>query len=294
MLVIDGAMGTLLAARGFRVDGPAFATPLVFERPDAVARVHADYASAGATVHTAATFRATPEALAAHAAWSGHPVPPAGEVARAAIALARTSVPRSHKVAGSLASIADCYRPDEVGLGARAAHRAHARRLADGGADLILCETFADIDEATIALEESRATGLDVWVALTAGPDESLLRVGDVRRAAERMVSGGASAVLINCTRARATAAFVRALSGLSIPFGAYANAGKSQDSVGWLVDWGAPSPTSKELAELALNYAQCADEWVDAGATLLGGCCGTTPAHVAALAGRWRNDQGK
>jgi S-methylmethionine-dependent homocysteine/selenocysteine methylase len=294
MLVIDGAMGTMLAARGHRVDGPAFSAPAVFESPDAVSRLHAEYAAAGATVHTAATFRATPAALDAHARASGRPVPSAEAVVREAVSLARRAVPSTHRVAGSLASTADCYRPGEVARDARASHREQVRRLAAAGVDLILCETFADADEAAIALAEARATGLPVWVALTGGPDTELLQVADIRRAAERMVTGGASAVLINCTRAVSTGAFVRALSGLPVPFGAYANAGKPEDGLGWVPDWGVPPPSSKELAIMAFNYSKVAEEWVDNGATVLGGCCGTTPDHIAALSTRFGLSRGK
>ena len=126
-------------------------------------------------------------------------------------------------------------------------------------------------------------TGLPVWVALTAGPDGNLLSPIEMRQIAERCVGAGASAVLVNCTPASVTHRYVEtlAVASLGVPIGAYANAGQADEKIGWSVD-DPPNPT-----EAAARYLACAQQWTDRGATIIGGCCGTGPHHIAAIA-RW------
>jgi S-methylmethionine-dependent homocysteine/selenocysteine methylase len=108
-----------------------------------------------------------------------------------------------------------------------------------------------------------------------------------MRAAAERLERVGVEAVLVGCTRAVATARFVGALAGLGVRVGAYGNAGRPEDGVGFVADWTAGSePVSEaERADQARKYAECAGSWVDLGASIVGGCCGTTPEHIRALA---------
>lgn len=269
LTILDGPMGTELSARGVQTRLPAWSASALDEAPEAVAEVHRAYVDAGARVHTANTFRTQPAVLPDR--WE--------RLARRAVRLARAVVPDGMRVAGSVAPVEDCYRPDlSPGEGAREAHRALCRVLADAGADLLLCETFPHLGEAWVAVEEAVATGLPTWLALTAGPSADLLDLADVRRGAEGAVDRGASAVLVNCIPAVDTLRFVEALAGLDVPFGAYANAGAPDDHIGW--------SASEEPGARA--YADLASAWVAAGATLIGGCCGTGPAHVRALAERW------
>ena len=83
----------------------------------------------------------------------------------------------------------------------------------------------------------------------------------------------------MNCVAARDTLPFVEALAsalaGRGVPFGAYANAGREEDGLGW----GADGETA------ACAYEALARTWIDAGATIVGGCCGTGPPHIARLA---------
>jgi S-methylmethionine-dependent homocysteine/selenocysteine methylase len=97
-------------------------------------------------------------------------------------------------------------------------------------------------------------------------------------RAAKRLAEAGAEAVLVNCVPAAKTADYVKAIADAGVPFGAYANAGHADDEMGWQTD----DPDGP------LRYAELAAEWVALGATIVGGCCGTGPAHVAALRERF------
>lgn len=266
ILLLDGPVGTELAARGVATRLPLWSAAAVDEAPDVLAAIHRDYARAGARIHTACTFRTQPRHMG-----GGFE-----RAAREAVRIARAAIPEADRVAGSIAPVEDCYRPDlSPGRGARAEHRALARVLADAGVDILLCETFPHGEEALVATEEAVATGLPTWLALTAGPDANLLTPEAMRDIAEKAVALGARAVLVNCVPALETERFVAALAGLPVRIGAYANAGRPDDEIGWH-----PSPSPGVRA-----YADLARRWLARGATIVGGCCGTSPAHIEALA---------
>lgn len=258
-------MGSLLAARGVATPAPLWSAAALVDAPDEVARVHREYAAAGACVHIANTFR-TKERQAG-ARWR--------ELLGRAVGLARGAVPAGHRVAGSLAPLEDCYRPDLSPREARGEHREVARALAGAGVDVIVCETFPHVGEGLVALEEAVATGVPAWMAFTAGPDGSLMSVERMAEGAAAALDRGASAVMVNCTAAARTLPYVARLVEVAAgraPVGAYANAGDA--------DWNVFEAAAVE------RYVAAARSWIEAGAEIVGGCCGTGPAHIAALAG--------
>lgn len=271
--LLDGPLGTELSRLGHDTSAPLWSARALAAAPAAVRALHAAYAQAGARVHTANTFRTQPGVAGAD--WQ--------VLLARAVSLCREAVGATGgRVAGSMAPIADCYRPDLSPPQPRAAHRAMARALAGAGCDLLLVETFPHAGEARVAVEEAAATGLPVWVALTAGPDADLLTPGQLAAGAREAVAAGARAALVNCVPAARTLPYVRALADLGVPFGAYANAGHPTEGLGW---------STPDVKDAARRYADLAAEWVDAGATLVGSCCGTGPATVAALARRFCPD---
>jgi S-methylmethionine-dependent homocysteine/selenocysteine methylase len=265
--LLDGPLGTELLERGVPTPLPGWSAHALEDAPQTVAEIHAAYALAGATVHTANTFRTKSRTFPE--TWAG--------LAAKAVGLCRGAIPEGHLVAGSVAPLEDCYEPGLAPTEPRAEHRELALRLADLGCDLLLCETFPHVAEGLIAVEESVVTGLPTWASFTAGPDADLLTPEELRAAAQGAVERGAVAVLVNCVPAARTLPFVEALVGLGVPFGAYANAGRPDERFGWTSAPGAPE-----------RYADEAERWVRAGATLIGSCCGTGPAHTAELAQRF------
>jgi S-methylmethionine-dependent homocysteine/selenocysteine methylase len=266
IVLLDGPMGTELAVRGVALPHGSWSADALERAPAVVAQIHRDYVAAGATVHTANTFRT--RRRTAGARWE--------ELARLAVTIARASVPAGHRVAGSIAPLEDCYRPDlSPGEGAREEHAELARALAGAGVDLLLCETFPHAVEAAVAVRQAVRTGIETWAALTAGPGTPLMTPRSMREAARACAGEGASALLVNCTPATQTLAYIEALAGLGVAFGAYANAGSARDRIGW----------GDAAVGGAATYAALARTWMDAGATIVGGCCGTGPAHVARLA---------
>jgi S-methylmethionine-dependent homocysteine/selenocysteine methylase len=173
-------------------------------------------------------------------------------------------------VAGSIGPLEDCYRPDLAPPddAARPEHEELVRLLVELGVDLLACETFPSPREACVAVAACARTGKETWVSLTAGPSAELMTPRELGDAARACVEAGARAVLVNCVAAPLTVRYVEALAACGTRFGAYANAAR----------WNEP-PLDADA------YAVHAKDWLAAGATILGGCCGTGPAHIARLA---------
>lgn len=266
--ILDGAIGTELISRGVRLDGPDWSARAIAQAPQLLAQVHADYARAGATLHTANTFRTQPRILGR--GWTG--------ALESAVRIAREAIPARCNVLGSMAPLEDCYRPDlSPGIAAWDEHRQIAKALAEAGCDILLCETFANRDEALTAAGAAVETRLPVWLSLTAGPFGDLMTPRQLGDIALQAASVGIERLLVNCIAATKIQAYVDAIATVGLPIGVYANAGPTDGGLGW-------GDTSLAAAR---RYADLAEGWVASGATVVGGCCGTGPPHIEALVER-------
>lgn len=284
-LLLDGPTGTQLEARQF-VSHPALWTAMAVESaPTLLAEVHRSYLQAGAQCLTANTFRTTAYA----AAQAGVPVSQAQHWAEQSVALARQvarefAAPRW--VLGSLAPLSDCYQPERTPADA-IVYREHARTtdwLLGAGCDGLLLETQGCAREVRLALAAVRRTYAGpVLVSLL--PDETgecLLDGSDLLTTARACVDLGASALLVNCAHPDVT---LQALSRLQpvprlraphLALGAYPNAARLQRGVAGFafVD---DADSHRRLAERTRQLWQ-------AGARILGLCCGYGPQDLAEL----------
>jgi len=259
--ILDGPLGTELIDRGHCCPAPGWSANTLKDAPEAVAALHSEYAEAGATHHTANTFRTQPHVLGEDwAHW-----------AKTAVRIAREAVMPDHLVLGSIAPIADCYRPDLSPPDALSIHTTLANVLAEAGVDIVLAETFPHPEEGLSAARAGIMTGRPTWLSLTAGPDADLMSPAVMQATAHRAGELGVSTILVNCVAATRIHPFLAAIAQVGLPFGVYANAGHVDEGLGW----GAGDPET---------YADLAETWVAMGATLIGGCCGTAPAHIRAL----------
>ncbi len=263
-ILLDGPVGTRLNALGVETPAPGWTAHVLESHRDVIARIHDDYELAGAQLHTAVTFRTQRRVYPK--TWE--------KLARLAVSLARGAA--SRHVAGSIAPLEDCYRPDlSPGAAAEDEHRELAEVLADARVALLLCEAFPNVEEGLAAARAALTTKLPVWLSFTAGPGANLLSPLEFELAAQRAIDLGVEVVLINCVPVRDTARFLQPLAKRGIPFGAYANAGAPTSSLGWNVD--------AQQADVDA-YVRAASEWIAMGASVVGSCCGTGPAHIAAL----------
>ena len=264
--LLDGPMGSELERRGIELPAPEWSAYAVREHPDLVREIHNQYAQAGADVHTTATFRTTARALAGSTEG-----PDWRELTQRAVALCREGAGPLGRVAGGMAPLEDCYRPDltpedDVLF---EEHSALAHCLADAGVDLLLIETIPTLRELAASVRAAVATDLPVWAAITLGPEGDYFAGDDVQRAAAVAAEEGAQAFLLNCTASRYVEPLLRKLSRWAErppTLGAYANT------------------IFEHETDSSEAYTQTVASWVEAGADIVGGCCGTTVEHMHAL----------
>jgi homocysteine S-methyltransferase len=248
-----------------------------------VRAVHDDYFAAGATVATTNTYAIHHDRLEGTGFEDRFDALHAEALSEAQAARAAAGRGR---IAGSIGPLVASYRPEVHPPHAEAvAKYAEVARAIGPHVDLILCETVASIAHARAVLEGARAAGMPVWVAFTVDDEDgSRLRSGEpVAEAAEVARAGGAAAVLANCSAPEAMAAALGGLKETGLLYGAYAN-GFTRITKEFLKD----KPTVDALhAREDLTpevYARQVMQWVGMGATIVGGCCETGPAHIAAL----------
>lgn len=282
-VLLSGACGTELERRGARTPIPLWSAQALIDAPDLVREVHRDYVRAGATVVTANTFRTDRRTLAK----AGLPIR-ARDLVRRAVALARAGVAEAApahevRVAGSVAPLEDCFRPDLVPSEGelRVEHGMRVGDLVAAGADFAMVETMNTTREAVAALGACRAARLPAAVAFTcrardAGAGATLLSGESIATAVEAVRPFAPLAILVNCcspTIATAALRELRASAGAT-PVGAYANGlGRPDDALGWRFE---PGHGTDRAA-----YVTAARTWLDLGARWIGGCCGTTPATI-------------
>jgi S-methylmethionine-dependent homocysteine/selenocysteine methylase len=277
-VLLDGATGTELTRRGVDTGLPLWSANALLTGQGArvLQQIHADYLAAGAEVITADTFRTHVRALAPSG--NGHRALEltrrAVEIARAAIAETPGDTPRF--VAGSISTLEDCYLPDLVPPDdeCRAEHSERVHHLIDSGVDLLLLETFNSIREAVIAAKLATITGTPVVVSFVCNPKGRILSGETLTDAASQLLPLGVVALGVNCGPTPSLSmplAELRTACGPDFPLIAYGNIGYPDDEIGWV----------NTDAEDPIIYCQHAAEWP---AKIIGGCCGTTPAHIELL----------
>ncbi len=273
-IVADGAMGTELLRAGAAPGERLEAWVLDPGRAPLVAAVHRAYRDAGARIVLANSFGANPIRLGLSAARSE-------EIARAAAALAREAVGPGVVVAGSVGPTGELLEPygELTPAAAREAFAAAIAGLAAGGADVIWVETLSDLGEAEAAVAAAGTVAPDLPIVVTLTFERGRTMMGTRPEEAAAVLAGlGVAAVGANCGNGFEEVEAV--LPGLAagapgLAIVAKANAGRPVAAADGSVTYpGTPAQ--------AAAHARRA---VAAGARVVGGCCGTTPAHVAAIA---------
>jgi S-methylmethionine-dependent homocysteine/selenocysteine methylase len=277
-LLLDAAMGTELQRREASTALPLWSARALVEDPELVWTIHCDEVAAGADILTADTFRTHARTLA-----KAGLAERAGELSAVAVRLAHQAAAapgREVFVAGSLSPLEDCYRPDLVPDDAalEREHGAQAGLLAEAGVDLILAETHNTLREAAAAVRAAKAAGVPAVISLVTDGAGKLLSGEEIAGAAAALAALEPEAIGINCVAAARLAGDLALLAAAlpGHPLVAYGNLGLPAEGPGWSF--------TEELEPD--DYARQAQEWIAVGARIVGGCCGTTPAHTRALRG--------
>jgi len=287
IMLLDGAMGTELRARG--ADVPDYRSSIwsamaLVRAPHLVREVHCDYLRAGADVITANNYAVVPRLLERESMADR-----LEELTRTACRLAREACVAvggpGARVAGSLPPLDTTYRPDLVPNEAELyeTYLRIAQILADE-VDIAIAETLTTVREGVAASRAAAEVGLPIWVSWNLQLAAPVLRGGESLAAAARALSElPVEGLMVNCVPTGLVRPALEELrAATDRPLGAYANscvAAPSQEAL----DNCAFSAMSAD------DYAEASEAWVAAGATFIGGCCDTSPVYIAALARRWR-----
>jgi len=293
--LLDGGMGQELIRRSGGQATPLWATQALIDRPELVAEVHRDYAQAGATMATTNSYALHRDRLRGsdnHYAAQGLDLPDIEDqfeaLLQAATRAASVVRPQS-RVAGSIGPLGASYRADlhpndeiAIPLFAELAH------LLAPHVDVLLFESVPSLKAARAALAAGRQTDRPVWLAFTVDDEDgSRLRSGEPVSEAAR-IARDADAALANCSAPEAMPAALDALSASQKRIGAYANAFTTITKE-FLAGGTTATALSARQDMTPHRYADHALSWLEHGATILGGCCETGPAHIAEIARRLR-----
>ncbi|MBO8171199.1 MAG: bifunctional homocysteine S-methyltransferase/methylenetetrahydrofolate reductase [Bacillaceae bacterium] len=270
LLVGDGAMATYLYGQGVPV-GVCY-EELNLSRPELIASVHRAYYEAGARFITTNTFGAHRESLARYGLEDQ-----LHEINRVAAEIARKAVGTDAYVVGSVGSIRAGKVSNSPMEGYRSQYREQVEALLDGGVDGILLETFLDVEELLLVLDEIRPlTSLPIIAQL------ALMEVGRTRdgyslsEAFQILKESGADILGLNCRMGPAEMfrSIENALVPEDTPLSIFPNAGRLAFTDGEYAYKSSPQ-----------YFAENARRFREQGVRLIGGCCGTTPEHIREMA---------
>jgi 5-methyltetrahydrofolate--homocysteine methyltransferase len=272
VLVSDGAWGTFLQAKGLKPGECPEKWNL--DHPDAVLEIARSYIEAGSDMIETNSFGGSSIKLASYGLKEK-----AREINEAAAAISRRAAGKRHFVLGSIGPSGKILMIGEITKEELYdSFFEQAQALKEGGANAIVVETMTDLEEATIAIRASReATNLEVICTMTfdktvGGEYRTMMGVSPAEMAAA-LVEAGADIIGTNCGNGmKDMEGIVREIRAINsaIPVLVHANAGIPVYQDGRTVYPESPDLMS-ELVVLVLN----------AGANIVGGCCGTTPGHI-------------
>jgi S-methylmethionine-dependent homocysteine/selenocysteine methylase len=284
--LLDGGMGKALEAAGAPFRQPEWSALALMEDSSWVRRIHDEFITAGADVIITNNYAVVPFHLG-----DDRYSERGTELTELAGRLARESADAAGRdvvVAGSIPPLFGSYQPELFDPERAPALLAEITEALAPFVDLFVAETQSCIAEASASAAAARPHGKPIWLSATLqdepAPDTATLRSGEsIEDLCAVAVEWGAEAVLFNCSHPEVmTDAIRRARAALpaEVEVGAYANAFE-------------PKPEAYAANEVVLGhrsdldgdgYASFVREWIDAGATIVGGCCGIMPDHIADL----------
>ena len=274
---LEGAVGTEILRRGFPTKLPLWSAQVLFDKPELLKEIYIDYIQAGADIITTNTFRTQKRTLAKvrlERETEG--------INRLAVDIAvqarkESGITRPIYIAGCVTTLEDCYRPDLIPTQEELEkeHDEHIRMLADTPIDFFILETFNSIREAAIVAKAVNKTGKPFIVSFTANDQGDILNGDTWSDAIQQLEPLNPLAILVNCVSCAVATKALKKIKGLTtLPFGACGNgAGQADNKDGWKFT------DDDRVAE----YTRHCRDWINLGATIIGGCCGTNQKYTQA-----------
>lgn len=285
--LLDGGMSRELVACGAELKQPEWSAGAVIDSPEAVFAAHRNFIKAGAEVITVNAYAMVPFHIGEDRFSSL-----GAEWTTRAAGLARDAAGTETKVAGCLPPLFGSYKPELFEAARAPAMLKQLIEAQSDHVDLWLVETTSSLEEAAAAAAALAGDSRPLWIAFTLqddAPAQPLLRSGEtVLAATELALHHGAEALFFNCSQpevmgdAVAIAADTARAAGSTMRIGVYANAFDEHKDEGAGAANEVITKVREDLTPAA--YQDWADQWIAAGASIIGGCCGVGSAHIAAL----------
>jgi len=284
--ILDGGMGQELIARAGKAT-PLWSLQSLLDAPEMVGAVHADYFAAGAEFATTNTYSVLPDRLV------GNNISNSLEELQGIACEQAVRARDAHglgTVLGAMGPLGFSYQPD-LAPPAEQAAEIYDRicKIQSDYVDAFMAETMASVDQTLGALMGMSGNGKPVYVSISVDDtDGTVLRSGEkVTDLLPILAQYDLAAVNVNCSSPEAVTMAIPLLATSGIPVGAYANGftkiHNDFNEVGATVDM------LEARTDLGPDvYADFAQQWADAGATLIGGCCEVGPDHIKELKRRF------
>ena len=291
-IILDGGMGRELQRIGAPFQQPEWSAQALIEAPHFITEVHQHFLAAGAEIITTNTYALVPFHLGEQRfnAQGAGLIKLAAQLAKACIANDSTAL-----VAGCIPPVLGSYRPDLFSVQQAKPLLELLITNQEDDVDIWLAETISSIAEANLIKERTLVTGKPTWIAFTIKDEisiHSVLRSGEsVYDAVSQIAGQHVSAILFNCScvevMENALVIAKKALTdkGLTnqVQLGVYAN---NFPPIGDLHEANDDNGLSHIRMDVSPGkYCAFAEDWINAGATIIGGCCGVSPQHIKKLA---------
>ncbi len=277
IVVLDGATGSELTARGVKTDLPLWSAEALLTHPEVVKQIHKDYLDAGAQIITTNTFRTNARTFEKKNLTKDQ----AKKATILACKLVKEAIEESGKqawVMGEIAPLEDCYTPSLVPPlpELQKEHLENAEFLKMGGVDFIAAETMIDIKETVAACDAIQKVGLPLAVSFCCNEKGQLLSGESIEEAVAAIDKFDPLFISLNCMNLKTITKVLPILrKATNLPIGAYAQGdGQVDDKDGWV--GGGPEAVDEYIEEVK--------KWIGIGAQVIGGCCGTNPQYIKEL----------
>lgn len=283
VLLLDGGMGQELIHRSTAQATPHWSLQVMMDEPHLVTEVHRAFCEAGADIACLNTYAVTRARLA-----RGQNLPTLEALLRNAYELAKQGTSDSGKtntaLVASLPPLVASYRAEtQLPIAQMIEEYQELIDLQKSRVDGFLAETIPSITEATAVLTAADQAGVRIMLGFTVSDEDGKrLRSGEpLPEALEAIDSYNPLAVVINCSKPEAVSQAMPVLAESRFIYGAFANGFTAIDALepGGVVD---VLQAREDLSPA--QYANFATEWLEAGATVIGGCCEVGPQHIKAL----------
>ena len=276
--LLDGAMGSEFIKRGINLPNHIWSAHLNLEASEVIYKIHKEYINAGADYITTNTFRTTPRAYSK----IGLPLKEAKRSAelslKSAIKIAKNAANTNTKILGSIAPLEDCYRPD-LFPGNETAKKEFAelgKWFNEENIDIFLLETMNNLEETITAIDAIKDFNIPLWVSFVLKDSNHILS-GELLSETLKTLKNidCVKHILLNCNPLPKTKDALKIMSNnCSSPWGIYPNLGI-----------GEPSPDGNiENIYSDKEFLEIIEASIKLGATIVGGCCGSSPKHINLL----------